>query len=86
MSSPAQLAEATQLALGVVAARSRGDLAGAETLLDGFGPEVPATAAFLMLSELALGLVRSTTGQSTEELVQELTLIVENALTGHAPD
>ncbi|WP_019876565.1 hypothetical protein [Sporichthya polymorpha] len=76
MPSPT-LAEDVQLAAGVIAARSRGDLGGAEQLLGAFDSDAARARAFWMLAELALGLVRTQTGQTTDELVRELALIVE---------
>lgn len=76
----AQLADATQLALGVVAARHRGDPEGAQQLLREFGSDGAAATGFLLVAELALALVRSQTGQTAEELVQELSLLVGTTL------
>ncbi len=63
-----------QQAAGVIAAKHRGDLVGAEALLAAF-PDSPARVrGFCLVAELALALVRAQTGQSMDELVQELTL------------
>ncbi|MET7426973.1 superoxide dismutase [Dactylosporangium sp. NPDC005555] len=77
----ARSAEIVQRAAGVIAATHRGDLAGAEALLGTFTSETEKASAFYLLAELALGLVRTQTGQSMEELVRELNLLVERALT-----
>jgi hypothetical protein len=61
-----------QLAAGVIAARHRGDPAGAEALLASFPDETAKVRGFHVLSELCLSLVRAQTGQSMEELVREL--------------
>lgn len=67
---------AAQQAAGVVAAKHRGDFAGAEELLAAMGDERVQARGFCLLAELALSLVRSQTGQSMDELVQELTLLI----------
>ncbi|WP_433616859.1 superoxide dismutase [Dactylosporangium sp. CA-139114] len=77
--SPARTAEAVQRAAGVIAARARGDLGGAEALLAAFATPADQARAFCLLAELALGLVRAQTGQSMDDLVQELTLLIEHA-------
>jgi Fe-Mn family superoxide dismutase len=74
--------EAMQRAAGVLAAHHRGDLAGAEALLDSFGSDAARAQAFCWLADLALGLVRSASGQSMAELVQELNLLVGTTLDG----
>ncbi|ROP28847.1 superoxide dismutase [Couchioplanes caeruleus] len=65
---------AAQRAAGVVAAKHRGDLAGAEALLAAFPDEATRTRGFQILAELALTLVKDATGQTMDELVQELSL------------
>jgi len=64
--------QAAQLAAGVLAARHRGDLHGAEALLASFPDEAGKTRGFCLLAELSLSLVREQTGQTMAELVQEL--------------
>ena len=61
MSAPSAVstAEAVQRAAGVIAARARGDLDGAEVLLAAFTTPADQARAFALLSELALGLVRA---------------------------
>ncbi|WP_329109475.1 superoxide dismutase [Micromonospora sp. NBC_01699] len=66
--------EAVQRAAGAIAARHRGDLDGAEALLAAFPSEQAKTLGFYLLAELALGLVRAQSGQSMDELIQELSL------------
>ncbi|BFU47817.1 superoxide dismutase [Krasilnikovia sp. MM14-A1004] len=63
-----------QQAAGVIAARHRGDLAGADALLAGFPDDAARVHGFVLLAELALALVRAQTGQSMNDLVQELSL------------
>ncbi|MFI6761268.1 superoxide dismutase [Micromonospora sp. NPDC050417] len=70
--SPA--ADTVQRAAGVIAARHRGDLDGAEALLAAFPTEQARTLGFYLLAELALGLLRAESGQSMDDLVQELSL------------
>ncbi|WP_033341489.1 hypothetical protein [Catenuloplanes japonicus] len=70
--------QAAQRAAGVIAAKHRGDFAGAEALLASFPDEAGKTRGFCLLAELALSLVRTHTGQSMDELVQELTLLMES--------
>jgi Fe-Mn family superoxide dismutase len=73
---PRDLGDAMQRAAGVLAAKNRGDFVGAEALLDTFASDAECARAFCLLAELALGLVRSASGQSTDELVQELSLLI----------
>lgn len=72
-------ADLVQRAAGVIAARRRGDLAGAETLLASFDSEPARTLGFYLLADLALGLVRAHTGESLDDLVRQLTLLVADA-------
>ncbi|OWV09506.1 hypothetical protein B5D80_08890 [Micromonospora wenchangensis] len=65
-----------QRAAGVIAATHRGDHAGAEELLAAFSGEQAINLGFYLLADLALGLVRADTGQSMDELVRELSLLV----------
>ncbi|AYF26849.1 MULTISPECIES: superoxide dismutase [Micromonospora] len=77
MTGPVSVAaDLVQRAGGVIAARRRGDFAGAETLLASFETEQARTLGFYLLADLALGLVRAQTGQSPDELMRELTLLV----------
>ncbi|WBB91274.1 superoxide dismutase [Verrucosispora sp. WMMC514] len=74
-STPAA-AELVQRAAGVIAAKHRGDLAGAEELLAAFGSEQAKTLGFHLLADLSLGLLRTHSGQSLDDLVRELSLLV----------
>ncbi|MER5703747.1 superoxide dismutase [Micromonospora sp. NPDC002296] len=69
-------AELVQRAAGVVAATRRGDPAGAEELLSVFPTEQARTLGFYLLADLALSLVRAHSGQTMDELVRELSLLV----------
>jgi hypothetical protein len=72
-----------QRAAGVIAAKHRGDLAGAHELLAAFPDEQARTHAFELLAQLALSILRAQTDQSMDELVQELSLhIAAAALSG----
>ncbi len=75
----ARLFEHAQQAAGVIAAKHRGDLAGAEALLAGLPDDQARVRAFCLLAEFALALVRAQTGQSMDDLVQELTLHMATA-------
>ncbi|MDG4765816.1 superoxide dismutase [Solwaraspora sp. WMMD406] len=67
-------ADVVQRAAGVIAARHRGDLDGAEALLADFPSEHARTLGFYLLADLALGLVRAQSGQTMDDLVRELSL------------
>jgi hypothetical protein len=77
--SPGTLADAAQRAAGVIAARHRGDLAGAEDLLESFETESTKTTAFYLLAEVTLALLRARSGQTMEETVRELNLALAGA-------
>ncbi|MCZ7418639.1 superoxide dismutase [Verrucosispora sp. WMMA2121] len=77
-------AELVQRAAGVIAAKHRGDLGGAEELLAAFGSEQAKTLGFYLLADLSLGLLRAQSGQSLDDLVRELSLLV--AATTTQPD
>jgi hypothetical protein len=74
-----------QQAAGVIAAKHRGDFADAEALLAAMGNERVQARSFCLLAELALALVRAQTGQSMQELVQELTLLMADTALGGPP-
>ncbi|MFI6133866.1 superoxide dismutase [Micromonospora sp. NPDC051141] len=76
---PASAFTAAQRAAGVIAAKHRGDLGGAEQLLAAFPDEAARTRGFMLLAELALTLIRTQTGQTMDDLVQELTLHIAAA-------
>jgi hypothetical protein len=71
-------AEVVQRAAGVIAAHRRGDTDGAEQLLAAFPSEQAKTLGFYLLADLALCLIRAQTGQSMDDLVQELSLHLAN--------
>ncbi|MFI2663507.1 hypothetical protein [Micromonospora carbonacea] len=77
-------AELLQRAAGVIAAKHRSDLVGAEELLAAFPSEQARTLGFYLLADLALGLVRAQSGQAMDDLVRELSLLVA-ASAGNPP-
>ncbi|GII83527.1 hypothetical protein Ssi03_15170 [Sphaerisporangium siamense] len=82
---PALLFVHAQQAAGVIAAKHRGDLVGAEALLAAFPDDPARVRGFCLLAELALSLVRAQTGQSMDDLVQELTLHMATAVLKPPP-
>ncbi|MDG4782362.1 superoxide dismutase [Micromonospora sp. WMMD961] len=78
-----EAAEIVQRAAGVIAAKHRGDLAGAEELMSAFSSEQARTLGFYLLADLALGLVKAQSGQSMDDLVRELSLLL--AETAQSP-
>ncbi|WP_422771483.1 superoxide dismutase [Plantactinospora sp. WMMC1484] len=76
---PVHVAETVQRAAGVIAARRRGDLDGAEALLATFPTEQAKTLGFFLLADLALGLLQAQSGQSMDDLVRELSLHLATA-------
>lgn len=66
--------DAAQRAAGVVAARHRGDITAAESLLAGFPSDAARALGFLLVAELSLSLLAQTTGEPLDVLVQELSL------------
>ncbi|MGX6605561.1 superoxide dismutase [Micromonosporaceae bacterium Da 78-11] len=75
--------QAAQRAAGVIAAKHRGDLAGAQALLEAFPDEACRTQGFQFLAELTLTILRAQTGETMDELVQQLSLhIAAAAVTG----
>ncbi|AVT30847.1 superoxide dismutase [Plantactinospora sp. BC1] len=76
---PVHAAETVQRAAGVIAARRRGDLDGAEALLATFPTETAKTLGFYLLADLALGLLQAQSGQSVDDLVRELALHLATA-------
>ncbi|AXO35423.1 MULTISPECIES: hypothetical protein [Micromonospora] len=75
-----EAAEIVQRAAGVIAAKHRGDLAGAEELMSAFGSEQSRTLGFYLLADLALGLVKAQSRQSMDDLVRELSLLLANTV------
>ena len=74
-----------QRAAGAIAAKHRGDIAGAQELLANFPDEQARTRAFQLLAELALTILRTQSGQSMDDLVQELSLHIATAALSPPP-
>ncbi|WP_067502134.1 superoxide dismutase [Actinoplanes sp. TFC3] len=74
-----------QRAAGVIAAKHRGDLAGAQQLLAAFPDEQARARAFELLAQLVLSILRAQTDQSMDELVQELSLHIAAAALSPPP-
>ena len=77
--------QAAQRAAGVIAAKHRGDLAGAQALLESFPDEAGRTRGFQFLAELSLTILRAQTGESMDELVQQLSLHIAAAAAAGPP-
>jgi len=73
-------AEAAQAGAGVIAARHRGDLASADTLLDGLS-DAQKAAGFLLLADLAVALLAQYEDRPADAVAAELSL----HLAAHAP-
>jgi len=66
-------AESAQAAAGIIAARHRGDLASADTLLDGRS-DAEKAAGFLLLADLAVTLLARHEDRPVDEVAAELSL------------
>jgi len=73
-------AEAAQAAAGIIAARSRGDLASADTLLDGLS-DAQKAAGFLLLADLAIAILASYEDRPAGAVAAELSL----QIAAHTP-
>lgn len=71
---PAALPAGIQRAAGIVAARARGDLAGAQALAAAFTDDAERAHAFLPLTEVSLTIVADGSGRSLDDIAQELSL------------
>jgi hypothetical protein len=74
----ADTAEAAQRIAGLIAARSRGDLAGADTLLAGMDNQARAAGA-VFLAELAIALLAHAEHRPVDEVAAELSLHIASA-------
>jgi hypothetical protein len=74
------LAEVAQLAAGVLAARHRGDLDGAEALLREFPTPEARALGFFAVAELLLALLAHHSGEPMDDLVRELSLNIAHAV------
>lgn len=66
-------AESAQAAAGIIAARHRGDLASADTLLGGLS-DAEKAAGFLLLSDLAVTLLARYEDRPVDAVAAELSL------------
>lgn len=72
--------DAAQRVAGVLAARRRGDAAGASSLMRSFVDERELAGGALLLAEITLGLYGEETGRDVDACVRELSLQLEQAL------
>ncbi len=79
----ARTADAAQRVAGIIAARSRGDLAGVERLLAGMDDHTRAAGA-LFLADLALALLARAEGRPVDQVAADLSLHVA-ALASQLP-
>ena len=70
--------EAAQRAAGVIAARDRGDRAGAAQLLGEFGNDTERMLAFYVVAELSLKTLATTTGESIADVASHLALDIDS--------
>jgi hypothetical protein len=75
-----EFSAAAQRAAGVVAARRRGDDAGAATLMAEFPDAEVKALGFYVVAELALTLLCKETGDSMDTTVQRLNLAIAAGL------
>lgn len=76
------LTEAGQCAAGVVAARHRGDLAGAEALLADFPSDDARAFGFFLVAELTMTLLADATGRSVDACATDLSLNIATVFAG----
>ncbi|MEU4160473.1 hypothetical protein [Actinoplanes sp. NPDC026670] len=70
----AALLAGMQRALGIIAARNHGDVAGAHALAAEFPDDAARAHAFLLLTEVSLTLVSSGSGRPVQDVVRDLSL------------
>ncbi|QOC91350.1 superoxide dismutase [Micromonospora craniellae] len=73
-SHPADLLAGMQHAVGIIAARHRGDLDGAHALAEAFTDDAQRAHAFLLLTELALTIVADSTDTDLQIVVRDISL------------
>lgn len=74
------LIDSAQRAAGVLAARHRGDRAGAVELIDSFTDQGSLAQGSLLLSELLLQLYAADTGREVTETLQQLSVRLEHSV------
>ena len=70
----AALLAGIQRALGIVAARRRGDLEGARALAAEFRDDADRAHSFLLLTEVTLKIVADGAGRGVDDVVRDLSL------------
>ena len=75
------MVEAAQRAVGVLAARRRGDASGAQALMDSFPNDGARAFGFLLVSELTLVLLEKSTGEPAVQLCQDLSLNIAGSFS-----
>lgn len=70
---------AGQKVTGALAARDRGDHAGARELLSSFESDVDLAAGSMLIAELAVTLLHHATGEPVQECLRTLALDLERA-------
>lgn len=74
-----EMVDAAQRAAGVLAARARGDHAGASELMASFPDATTLAGGSMLVAELALGLYERESGNDRETCLRELALRLEAA-------
>ncbi|WP_232679226.1 hypothetical protein [Nocardioides sp. R-C-SC26] len=77
----APVVEAAQRVAGALAARGRGDHAGAREMLASFDEPTELAGGALLVAELTLALLSTSTGESLDECVRDLCVTLERSLT-----
>jgi 7-keto-8-aminopelargonate synthetase-like enzyme len=85
-SPPPAMYDAAQRALGVIAARGRGDLEAAEELLASFDDDACKAGGFFLASELAIRLLAEFMRQDIATCASELSMSVAAGQYGSPPD
>lgn len=78
-SSVQPLVTAGQKIAGALAARDRGDLAGAKELLTSFESDAELAGGAILIAELAITLLHHATGEPVQDCLQALSLDLERA-------
>ncbi len=78
-------AQTAQVGAGIIAARSRGDLASADALLEGLDDRARA-AGFLLLADLAVALLAAAEQRPVHEVAADLSLQIANWAPGTLAD
>ena len=65
-----------QQAAGIVAARQRGDVDGANALMASFPDAETRAVGFFVVAELSLALLAQATGETVDQVTQDLSLAI----------